>query len=88
MSADALLANLIAYSTQVAVVVAVGAALARLTRLRAPAARLGWWRLLLLASVILPLLQPWSGPPLRVSGGTIDASGGPSRRAVVVPGRA
>ena len=74
MSADALLANLIAYSTQVAVVVAAGAALARLTRLRAPAALLGWWRLLLLASLILPLLQPWAGPPVRVSGGAMDVS--------------
>ena len=85
MTAPALLANLIAYSIQVMVVVAVGAALVRVTRLRAPSALLAWWRLLLLASVVLPLLQPWAGPPVRMSGGTIDATDGAGSQAVVVP---
>jgi len=85
VTAPALLANLIAYSIQVMVVVAVGAALVRVTRLRAPSALLAWWRLLLLASVVLPLLQPWAGPPVRMSGGTIDATDGAGSQAVVVP---
>src|SRR6185503_494656 len=55
VTAGAVLANLIAYGTQVAVVVAAGAVLARVTRLRAPAVLLAWWRLLLLTAVILPL---------------------------------
>jgi TonB family protein len=85
VSAATFLANLVAHSAQVAAVVAVGALLARLTRLRAPVALLGWWRLLLLVSLLLPILQPWPGPPVRVSGGEIDAAGGPSGHGFVLP---
>ena len=86
MSAATFLANLVAHSAQVAVVVVVGAGLARWTRLRAPAALLGWWRSLLLASVLLPLLQPWPGPPVRVAGGEMLVTGGASGRGFVLPG--
>jgi bla regulator protein blaR1 len=85
VSAATFLANLVAYSAQVAVIVAAGAGLARLTRLRAPTALLGWWRLLLLVSVLLPVLQPWSGPPVRVAGGETFVTGGASGRSFVVP---
>lgn len=85
MSAATFLANLVAHSAQVAVVVVAGAGLARLTRLREPTALLGWWRLLLLVSVLLPVLQPWSGPPLRVAGGETFVAGGASGRGFVVP---
>ena len=85
MSATTFLANLVAYSAQVAVVVVAGAGLARLTRLRAPTALLGWWRLLLLLSVLLPVLQPWPGPPVRVAGGETFVTGGASGRSFVVP---
>jgi len=86
VSAATFLANLVAHSAQVAVVVVVGAGLARLTRLRAPAALLGWWRSLLLASLLLPVLQPWSGPPVRVAGGETFVTGGASGPGFVLPG--
>lgn len=52
-------ANLGAYAVQVAAVVVVGAALPRVCRLRAPGPQLVWWRLLLLAALASPFLQPW-----------------------------
>jgi len=85
VSAATFLANLAAHSAQVAVVVVAGAALARLTRLRAPAALLGWWRLLLLVSLLLPVLQPWPGPPVRVAGVETFVTGAASGHGSVLP---
>jgi TonB family protein len=85
VSAATFLANLVAHSAQVAVVVVAGAGVARWTRLRAPAALLGWWRSLLIASLLLPLLQPWPGPPVRVAGSETFVTGGASGRGFVVP---
>jgi len=76
VSASGVLANVLAHSAQAAVVVVVGAVLARLTRVHAPSALLAWWRLLLLVSILLPLLQPCLGPALRVSGGELDVTEG------------
>ena len=66
------LANLVAYALQVAAVVAIGAGLPSLLRLSSPKARLGYWRSLLLACLLLPFVQPLT-PPV-IDGGT--AAGG------------
>ncbi len=51
-----LLANLVAYSAQVTVVVAIGAALAALVRVDAPGVRYVYWRALLALCLVLPWL--------------------------------
>lgn len=55
--------NIIAYALQVGFLVGVGASLPALLRLtgggRAPAARLLYWQLLLIACVALPWMRPW-----------------------------
>ena len=53
------LANLVAYCVQIGVLVAVAGGVAALLRLRQPKLMLGFWRLLLLLCLLLPLLQPW-----------------------------
>jgi bla regulator protein BlaR1 len=85
VSPSTLLSNLLAHWVQVAVVIAAGAALARLTRLRSPAALLGWWRLLLLVSILLPALQPWPRPPLHVAGGQTFVAEAVGGSLAVVP---
>jgi protein TonB len=52
-----LLGNLVAYSAQVTVVVAVGAAVAALVRVDAPGVRYACWRALLALCLVLPWLQ-------------------------------
>jgi bla regulator protein blaR1 len=54
------LSNLGSFCLQVAVLVAAGAALARALRLDEPRVMLACWRTLLLASLALPLCQPWT----------------------------
>ena len=55
--------DLIAWSIQVALLVATGTLLARLLRLSHPRASLAWWRLLLAACLLLPVCQPWMLTP-------------------------
>jgi TonB family protein len=52
-----LLANLVAYSAQVTVVVAIGAALAALVRVDAAGVRYVYWRALLALCLVMPWLQ-------------------------------
>jgi TonB family protein len=59
MSARLVLANLLSFALQTTMLVGLGAALARVFRVDAPKALLGYWRTLLLAVVILPFCQPW-----------------------------
>ena len=59
MSASWWLGNLVAYSVQVALVVAVAALAAALLRLRQPRVMLAYWQALLAACLLLPLLEPW-----------------------------
>jgi TonB family protein len=56
------LVNLAAYSAQIAIVVAAGAALPRLTGLRRPDALLFYRQALLAACLLLPFAQPWRRP--------------------------
>lgn len=51
--------NVVAYCVQVAALTVAGTALVGLVRMRLPAARLAYWRALLVACVALPLMQPW-----------------------------
>ena len=59
MTIESMLSNLLSWSLQVVIVVAAGGALPWLFRLDAPAVRHGYWRALLAACLLLPLLQPW-----------------------------
>ncbi len=51
--------NLLAWSLQIAMLVAVAALAAYALRLRVPGARLVYWQAALLASLALPLVRPW-----------------------------
>jgi TonB family protein len=73
------LANLAAYALQVAAVVAIGAGLPILLRLASPKARLMYWRSLLLACLLLPLVQPLTPPAIEAP---------PAAGAAVVSGAA
>jgi TonB family protein len=55
------LSNLAAYSIQLAVLVATAAAVTSLLHLRQPRAAVAFWQALLVAAVLLPLLQSWTG---------------------------
>jgi TonB family protein len=67
MNADLWWQNLIAWWLQALAVVAAGAAVEALFRLRDPRARLGFRQVLLLACLALPWVQPWRQPtPIRL----------------------
>ncbi|MGB9459245.1 MAG: M56 family metallopeptidase [Bryobacteraceae bacterium] len=51
--------NILAYSLQIGLLVAVAAFLPALMRMRAAGARLLYWQLLLAACLLLPWLRPW-----------------------------
>jgi TonB family protein len=55
--------NLIAWSAQVAALVAAAAVLLALLRVTAPRVRLACWRALLVTCLALPLVQPWRPAP-------------------------
>jgi len=52
--------NIASFALQVLVIVSAGALLLRVFRVDAPRAVLAYWRLLLLACLTLPFLQPWT----------------------------
>ena len=60
MTARLVLANILSFGMQVSVIVAAAALLARALRLDDPRASLAYWRMLLLACLLLPVLQPWN----------------------------
>lgn len=69
------LENLAAYSLQVAALVLAAGALTRLFRVKAPAALLAFWQILLAICLLLPVVQPWrrqviqgTPPPIIESG--------------------
>ncbi|HJT88327.1 MAG TPA: hypothetical protein VJ732_10735, partial [Bryobacteraceae bacterium] len=51
--------NLLAWSAQIAALVALAAGAAALLRLRLPGPRLFYWQMVLLACFLLPLVGPW-----------------------------
>jgi beta-lactamase regulating signal transducer with metallopeptidase domain len=66
MNLALLWSNLLAYSAQVLALVAVGALLPLVFRLRHPRAHLVYCQVLLVASLVLPALQPWPRPVIVV----------------------
>ncbi|MFN8006284.1 MAG: TonB family protein [Terriglobia bacterium] len=62
MSSSTLMANLIAYSLQIALMVGAGTFLVLLLRVRHPEALLKYWQLLLMTCLLLPALEPWQKP--------------------------
>jgi len=59
MSAGLILNNVIAYSLQLGMLVALAAFVPALLRLRQPGPRLAYWHILLAACLLLPLVRPW-----------------------------
>ncbi len=57
-------ANLFAWAVQAGVIVAVAAPLPRLLGVWSPRVRAAIWRAVLLASLLLPLIQPWAVRPV------------------------
>jgi protein TonB len=51
--------NLVTYSLQIGLLVALASLVPPLVRLRLPGARLAFWQLLLAACLLLPLVRPW-----------------------------
>jgi len=58
MSIDLISANLVTYSLQIGMLVAVAAVIPAVLRLKQPGAKLIYWQILLAACLLLPL-QPW-----------------------------
>lgn len=59
MSTSLVWSNILAYSLQVGLLVAVAAFVPALVRMRAAGARLLYWQLLLAACLLLPWVRPW-----------------------------
>ena len=59
MSAGLVLNNVIAYSLQIGMLVALAAFVPALLRLRQPGVRLAYWHILLAACLLLPMVRPW-----------------------------
>jgi TonB family protein len=79
-----LLENLIAYSAQVAVIIAAGAVIVAVARVRAPRVRYAWWRGLLAAALVLPLF--YDAVPTPAAARTpAPAATGPGAPAMAVP---
>src|SRR5450759_4866977 len=87
--------NLLAWVIQAGVIVLVAAPLPRLLGLWSPRARTIFWRGVLVACLLLPLLQPWATPvvavgatgrsPLRAIGASVEVQGTTSATGVPVP---
>ncbi|HEX5413696.1 MAG TPA: thioredoxin domain-containing protein [Terriglobia bacterium] len=72
--------NLAVYCAQLALLIAAGALMVAVTRLREPRLRLIYWQVLLALGVLLPALEPWqTAPPIEqgmVQGGESLAHAG------------
>lgn len=55
--------NVAVYSAQLAVVIAAGGLMATVTCLRLPRVRLIYWRIVLVAGLLLPVIEPWRAVP-------------------------
>jgi beta-lactamase regulating signal transducer with metallopeptidase domain len=62
MNSSILLANLVAYSLQMALLVGIGTLVLLLLKIRHPRVLLLYWQLLLGVCLLLPVLQPWKKP--------------------------
>jgi TonB family protein len=85
MTGEQAAANLFSYSLQIAVLVGIAAGIPRLLRVSAPGLQHLFWRAVLLACVLLPLLQPWHPPaPVHRSAAQAVAVGGAAGNPSVV----
>lgn len=75
MSASWWFGNLVAYSIQVALLVAVAGLAAAVLRLRQPRVMLAYWQAVLVACLLLPLLEPWQRMDLGPAGGGATIAG-------------
>jgi TonB family protein len=80
------LQNLAAYSAQIAVIVAAGAVLPYLLRVRRPDAMLVYRQMLLVACLLLPALQPWKQPVVETASEGVSISMTPVQ-IVAIPAR-
>ena len=62
MTGEQAAVNLFLYSLQIGVLVGVCACIPRLLRVSAPGVQHAFWRAVLLACLLLPLMQPWQPP--------------------------
>lgn len=62
MTASTFLNNLLSWSAQVFVIASVGAILPLIFRIRHPKSHLAYCHVLLIASLLLPMIQPWQHP--------------------------
>jgi D-alanyl-D-alanine endopeptidase (penicillin-binding protein 7) len=67
--------NIAAFALQVLVIVGAGALLLRAFRVDAPRAVLAYWRILLLACLTLPFIQPWTIVEVPVTSATVETVG-------------
>ena len=74
MTASIWFANIGAFALQLAVIIGVGVALSYVVRLERPRAALAYWRLLLLACLLLPLYQPWTAPAPSISSAVVTTT--------------
>ena len=58
----ATLSNILSWSIQVVAIATVAAMVPRIFHVDAAAIRHGWWRAVLLACLLLPIIQPWESP--------------------------
>ncbi|HEU4926596.1 MAG TPA: hypothetical protein VFT24_06090 [Vicinamibacterales bacterium] len=83
--------NIASFALQVLVIVSAGALLLRVFRVDAPRAVLAYWRLLLLACLTLPFIQPWTIVEVPVTSATAETAGSvpvPSEALVITPPKA
>ena len=77
MDTAQILGNIAAYALQIGLLVGIGAAVPALVGLRngrAPAARLLYWQVLLVACIALPWMRPWQTEVITVSRGALAAA--------------
>ncbi|HET7099824.1 MAG TPA: M56 family metallopeptidase, partial [Terriglobia bacterium] len=67
--------NLSVYCIQLAILIAAGALMVAVTRLREPRLRLIYWQVLLAIGVLLPAVEPWQTAP-KIEQGMADAGAG------------
>lgn len=56
---DLTLSNLAAWAVQAGLIAAAATVISRVVPIDAPAVRYAWWRTVLVAAVLLPVVQPW-----------------------------
>ena len=66
MSTSQIWSNIVVYAVQIGALVAAGASLPVLLRLKSPGPRLMYWQLLLVACLAMPWVRPWRSEVIAV----------------------